>query len=212
MPPKDPATRSQLRAIQYWYMDGIFEIGFGLLCIVLGAYLAVDELLQGTWFATLVDLLLVGVVIGGAFSVRWLVQVWKERVTFPRTGYVSYSRERSRGQTILAGVIVLGALALMIFLLSRVELQTLARPLVTGIIFGIAMIFVGWRTSLNRFYLHGLFSMLLGVGIAFSTWGNYVGLAVFYLVIGLVIIVSGMILLVKYLRQNPAPREEQDEE
>jgi len=208
---KDPTTRSQLRAIQYWYTDGIFELGFGLLCLALGGYFFLDHILQGNRFAFLVDIALVAVVVGGSFLMKWLVQSLKERVTFPRTGYVSYSRERSRGQTILAGVIVLGALVLMVFFLSRVELQASARPLVTGILFGIAMIFVGWRTSLTRFYLHGLFSMLLGVGIAFSAWGNHVGLAAFYMVIGLVIIVSGMILLGKYLHQNPAPQEEQDE-
>ena len=208
MSPKDPATRSQLRAIQYWYVDGIFELGFGLLCLALGGYFSLDNLLQGNRFAFLVDILLVVVIIGGSFLMRWLVQKWKERVTFPRTGYVSYARERSRGWTILVGVIVLSALGLMVFFLSYVEIQISTWPLLTGILFGIVMIFVGWRTSLHRFYLYALLGALIGIGLAFSPWDNHVGLAAFYLLIGLILIISGILLLRKYLRQNPVPKEE----
>lgn len=207
----DELKKSQQRAIQYWYVDGTFEFFFGLLCMAIGAYMYVENLLQGTWFATPVNVLLVVVVIGGSFLMRWLVQKWKERITFPRTGYVTYSRKENRGQTILMGVIVLGVLGLTVLFLSYVDLQFSAWPLVTGILFSIVMIFVGWRTSLHRFYLHALLSVLTAVGLAFSPWDNHVGLAAFYLVIGLILITSGMLLLRKYLRQNPALREEDDE-
>ena len=205
---EDPTTRSQQRAIQYWYTDGIFELGFGLLCLALGGYFSLGNILQGNRFAFLVDIALVAVVIGGSFLMRWLIQKWKERVTFPRTGYVNYSRKANRGRTLLMGVIVLSALGLMIFFLSYVEMQISAWPLVTGILFGIVMFFVAWRNSLQRFYLHALLSILAGVGLAFSPWDNHVGLAAFYLLIGLILIISGILLLRKYLRQNPVPKEE----
>ncbi len=209
---KDPVRHSQLRTVQYWYADGTFELGFGLLCFLLGIYLYFENLLQGTWLTALADILLIVVVIGGSFLMNWLIRNWKERVTYPRTGYVNYAKKHNRAQTILMGVIVLSALGLMVYFLSRVEIQISTRPLVTGILFGIVMIFVGWRTLLRRFYLHTLLSMLVGIGLAFSPWDNHVGLAAFYSGIGLILIVSGVLTLRAYLRQNPVQKESPDEQ
>jgi hypothetical protein len=204
----------QRRAIQYFYSDGSFEFGFGLLCLVLGIYFFVENRLQGTWLAVLADSLLVFAVVGGAFLISWLVRKWKERVTFPRTGYIGYPRiyGLKRGWRSLIGLVAGGVLtAAAVFLLVNEDVRVSIMPLLTGIVFGIVMIFVGWRTSLPRFYIQAVLSMLAGIGLAFSTLGNYVGLAAYYLVIGLILLISGAFILRKYLRQNPVPAEEQNE-
>lgn len=204
----DELNKLQVRALQYWYVDGIFEFGFGLLCLVLAIYMYFSNMLHGNRFAFLMDVLLVVVVIGGSFLMNRLVKKWKEHVTFPRTGYVSYPRKGNRGRVILMGMLVAGALGVMVFFLSRVDIQVSAGPLVAGIFFGSLMILVGWRNSLRRFYLHAVLSLLAGIGLAFSSWGNYVGLATFYLVISLILLASGIFNLYKYLRQNPLPPKE----
>jgi hypothetical protein len=204
----------QRRAIQYFYQDGSFEFGFGLLCLVLGVYFYVENRLQGTWLAVLADSLLVFTVIGGAFLIRWLVRKWKEHVTFPRTGYVSYPRNYGlkHGRRSLFGLVAGGVLAAAaVFLFMKEDVQLSIMPLLTGIVLGIFMIFVGWRTSLPRFYIQAVLSMLAGTALAFSTLGNYVGLAAYYLVISVILLISGAFILRKYLRQNPTSREEQNE-
>ena len=209
----DDLKKPQLRAIQYWYADGTFEFGFGLFCLILGVYFYVENLFQGTWIAALIDGLLVLVVIGGAFLMNWMVRKWKERVTFPRTGYVNYPRKGlKQARQILVRLFIGGVIgAVTVFLLTQEAIHLSVMPLLTGILFGVVMIFVGWRTSLLRFYLQAILSMLAGLGLAFSTLGNYVGLAAYYLIISLILITSGTIILRNYLRQNPAPQEEKDE-
>lgn len=207
----DDLKTPQKRAFQYFYVDGAFEFGFGLLCLILGIYFYVENRLQGTRFAVLADSLLVFAVVGGAFLLNWLVRKWKERLTFPRTGYVNYPRiyMLKRGWRILIGLIAVGALgAAAVYLLSKGNDRPSYMPLMSGVLFGMVMFFVGWRTSLPRFYLQAVLSMLVGIGLAYSTLGNYVGLAAFYLAVSLILLISGALTLRKYLRQNPASREE----
>ena len=214
MKQKDPTSQSQLRAIQYWYVDGTFEFSFGLLFLVLGIYFYVENLLQGTWLSALADSLLVVVLIGGAFLMNWLVRKWKERVTFPRTGYVSYPRKYGlkRGWRVLIGLVIGGVVgATAVYLLSREDIKLSVMPLLTGILFGIVMTLVGWRTSLQRFYVQAALSTLVGFGLAFCTLGNYMGLAAYYMAISLVWLASGTLILRKYLRNNPVPQEEPNE-
>ena len=208
----DELKKTQLRTIQYFYMDGSFEIGFAVLCLVLAVFFHVENLLQGTWFAALVDSILVFVVVGGAFLTRRFVRKWKERITFPRTGVVTYPRRegKTRGWIIMFGLVISGALAAVVMytLLSNEVSQLSLMPLITGVIFGCVLFFVGWRTSLPRFHIQATISLLAGFGLAFSPLGNYVGLAAFYLILGLGLFISGTIILCNYLRQNPLPPAE----
>jgi hypothetical protein len=212
----DELKKTQLRTIQYFYTDGSFEIGFALLCFVLAIFFHLENLLQGTWFAALVESMLVFVVIGGAFLTRRFVRKWKERITFPRTGVVTYPRKdgQKRGWILMFGLVFSGALAaaaMYTFLLNEVS-QISLMPLLTGVIFSCVLFFVGWRTSLPRFYIQATIGFLAGFGLAFSPFGNYIGLAAFYLIIGLGLFTSGILILRNYQRQNPLPPAEETDD
>ena len=70
----------QLRAIQYFYVDGSFEFGFGLLCLMLGVFFYIETHVQG-WLSAVVDGSLVMVMIGGAWLINRLIKQLKERIT-----------------------------------------------------------------------------------------------------------------------------------
>jgi hypothetical protein len=109
MTEKDPTSRPQLRAIQYFFVDGTFEFGFGLLCLILAVYFYLENHTTGL-VSALLDASLVLVLIGGAWLVNRLVKRIKENVTYPRTGYVAYRREQGkrRGWRVAAGLLLGG--------------------------------------------------------------------------------------------------------
>ncbi len=201
----DDLKQSQLRTIQYFYVDGSFEFGFGLLCLILAVFFYAETSMHG-WLAALVDSSLVLVMIGGAWLIRHLITLLKEKVTWPRTGYVTYSRQNGvkRGWRIALGLgvgILVAITATVLASTPRFHLNSMA--LLSGILLGLVLVFLGWRTSTLRFYLLALLSSLVGGVLAFSRVVDNVALAGYYLVFGLVLIGTGTCVLRAYLRQNP---------
>jgi len=209
MTQNDPTSRSQLRAIQYWYIDGTFEFGFGLLCLILALYFFVEIHTQGTWISGLIDASLVLFILGGAWLINRLLRQLKERITYPRAGYVSYPRKNmKRGWRLLLGMVIGGAIsAITILLVTNESIQFAVMPLISGCVLAFVLVIMGWRSALPRFYLLAGVSAGIGITLAFAGLGNYIGVAVYYLAISMVLFASGAYTLRTYLRQNPIPEE-----
>lgn len=209
MTQNDPTSRSQLRAIQYWYIDGTFEFGFGLLCLILALYFLVEIHTQGTWISGLIDASLVLFILGGAWLINRLLRQLKERITYPRTGYVSYQRKRmKRGWRLLLGMVIGGAIsAITILLVTNESIQFAVMPLISGCVLAFVLVIMGWRSALPRFYLLAGVSAGIGITLAFGGLRNYLGVAFYYLAISMVLFASGAYTLRTYLRQNPIPEE-----
>lgn len=209
----DELSKPQRRALQYWYVDGTYELGFGLLCLILAGYFGLEKWLEGSWLSALVDASLVLVFIGGGALINWLTHKWKERVTFPRTGYVAYRRVSGlwRGIRIALGLAVGGLIGATVAVLVTQPFQNLdIMPLVSGLLMGVVLAILAWRTSLPRLYLLAAFSTGTGLALAFAGLGNYTALVLYYLAFGLSLIASGLVTLIRYLRQNPPPLETSD--
>lgn len=207
----DDLKHSQLRAIQYFYTDGSFEFGFGLLCLLLGVYFFVETHVQG-WLSAVVDGSLVLVMIGGAWLINRLIKRLKERLTWPRTGYIKYRREEGprRGWRVATGLAVGGLVgAIGAVLVTNLNIRLATMPVLTGFILGIVLGFLGWRARLPRFYL--LAGLSVATSLAFSRFGNHNGLAAYYLATSLILFTSGGVTLWQYLRRNP-PVEVKDEQ
>lgn len=208
--PKEPG----LRASRYFYVDGTFELAFGGLCLLLAVYFYAQAALADSWMAGLLSGLLVLVLIGGGYLVSRLVRTLKERFTYPRTGFVSYQRERGmrRGLriavTFAASALIAGLLVL--FVAGRPNGFELM-PGMTGLIFGAAIAWIGYRAALPRFYLLAVLSLVIGVGLSISGLSEGLELAIFYGALSMVLFTFGGATLWRYLRHNPAPTEEPDE-
>lgn len=201
--------KPQLRAIQYFYADGSFEFGFGLLCLIMAVYFYVETHVQGLLLA-LVDASLVLVMVGGAWLINRLVKRIKENVTYPRTGYIKYRREDGprRGWRVARGLLIGGVVgAVAAVLVTSLNVRLARMPMLTGFIIGIVLVFLGWRLSLPRFYL--LAGLSAATGVAFSGMENNLALVAYYLAFGLLLFVSGGVTLWMYLRRNPATLKEQ---
>lgn len=202
-------TDVEQRVKRYWYTDGIGELIGGGMFILLGIYFAGQHYLgEHSLIGGLLQAGLVIFLIGGMSIGRWLIKALKSRVTYPRTGYVEYHVDRqnsNKRRVIVAVVAALVAGFSLVFAGQIASFLNLTLAL-TGILVGIILIFLQGRGSgLERFYLLGAFSILLGVALSLSRLPDGYSLGLFYGLMGISFVTSGGIVLHRYLQDNPLP-------
>ncbi len=200
------------RARRYWYEDGFVEIALGGLLAGLGILLGLDALatagaLPGV-VRILASVLLVVLVLGGVLASRPAIRASKERVTYPRTGFVAY-RHQTRPRRVLAAALVASV--------GLVSVAVLASPGGTpGRVVGVealtlsgTLVIPAWRFGLGRFYALAAVTAAggcLAVILAVPDTGRS---ALLYVIAGVALLVSGSWTLRAYLRQTgDAPNAE----
>jgi hypothetical protein len=213
----DPLQQAQKRAFQYWYVDGTFEFSFGGICLLLAAYFYVQFLLSAAGRSNfLVEMLLFLLVfLGGGLLVNRLVMSLKEHLTFPRTGYISFPRKTGAkrwGRIVLIAAISALVSSLMVIMLVNRPAGFDWVVMASGLIFGLVVMYLGFRTGLVRFFIHAAISIGVGVVFGFANLPENIGLMVFYGLLGLGLLLVGGFSLWMYLRQNPASKQETEDE
>jgi hypothetical protein len=202
----------QKRLNRYWYVDGISEIGFGLLCLILGLYFYVLRNLDESSLAF--QLLSVGfvlIVLASAFGINRFVSYLKNRITYPRTGFVAYRRVRSHWRLLIGALVGLMSAAMMI-LITRIPANLDWKPFITGIMFTLVALYFAFRIGLLRYVIIAIAAFLLAVYLAIKSPGDYSGLAAFYFFLGSLICATGVIILWRYVITNQTPTEDQEYE
>jgi len=180
--------------------------------VLLGFYFALqdyfgpDTMLSGILQASLILLM-----IGGAFISRRLITAMKTRITYPRTGYVEYkvNQNEVRFRRVMTFVLAFTVAALTLAFVGMFKsFDSMAA--VTGFIVGMILVLLRAKSSgLNRFYVLGALSIVLGLVISISGLSNGYALGLYYALMGVCFMVSGGVTLVRYLHQNPLPAEGQ---
>jgi hypothetical protein len=150
------------------------------------------------------------IVIGGVFGLRWVVNRLKERLTYPRTGYVSY-RPRPRSARIVAAglAMIIAVLVIIIYNLSPVKFAWV--PAFNGLVVAIGWGVAGYRVGLIRFFIMAAFSLGAGLSIAVTGLDNLPGLAIFYALLGIASLIAGVWALSRYLKSTRSVDEGEDE-
>ena len=155
----------------------------------------------------MLPVLVIGMLVlttGGAFIVSRILRILKERVTYPRTGYVAYRKEkykRGRWMVVISMFILGGLLAILPDWMSQM-------PFVEGVIACTVFIYFGYRFSMIRFYVLAAFFVLLGAMLSLMGLGDTLGTALFFGLMGVALLVSGGIALWIYLSRAQPPVEE----
>lgn len=188
---------------QYFYVDGLPELATGVIFTLTGAWLVLMAIVeQGTLTALLVAIGLPLLLIGGVFLINRLLKGLKERITYPRTGFVSYRRE-SNGQDRWA----IMAVALLIIVVSFfLPEEWNEMPLAIGGILGAVLILLGSRLGLRRFFFLGALAILFGI-FAVIFFDEVLGSGITFLGVGLAEVLIGGLFLAKYLRSHPEQGE-----
>lgn len=212
---EDKFQNVEQRVKRYWYSDGIAELSSGGMFILLGLYFGLQGYFgENSAVSVILQMSLVLLMIGGVFGVRWLVGVLKTRLTYPRTGYVEYRTNEDDAKRRRYVVI---AMAMMVAIASIVLIDYIrgfdAMVLVTGLLVGIVFITLRGKSSgVTRFYVLGVFSILLGLGISAVGLPQAYGLGLFYGLLGVAILISGGLVLRHYLSENPMPSDMEGED
>ena len=198
------------RVKSYWYDDGIAELSGGGMFLLLGIYFALQGYLGPSSFVSVIlQVSMVLVLILGAFLVRRAINTLKSRLTYPRTGFVEYrvnEKDVKRRRYWAAAIaLVVSSASMALYRFIRV---LDAVVLVTGLLLGLILIVLRARSDgMQRLYVLGGFSILLGMGLSVAGLPQAYGLALFYGLLGGASMVSGGSALRRYLAENPMPPE-----
>ncbi|MGJ5817319.1 hypothetical protein [Paludibaculum fermentans] len=195
------------RPMRSWNVDGLQEMIMGVLWILwgglwlIGQELPKGRLYQVYWLVVPVMLALSG------FAGNWVVGRLKQRVTFPRAGYVALrepTRRERIGTAVLAIVVALTLAAVVVR--SRSEaVEHMITPVV-GVILSLSFVVASLKQRAPHFLV--LAGVALALGIAFGAlrtgWSSLNWL---FVVLGVVAAISGAIRLSRFVRENGVPAE-----
>jgi len=196
------------RPMRYKYIDGIWEMGIGFLCVML---VLLEKSLKGApentlwhWRGTfLLSIVLLG------FVVLCGTRVLKKRITYPRTGYVRY--RGLAGKPWLAGLIAASTAipgTLLFYLLlrhTRYSVTAASLSVILGLMYALGTkLDEAWRWVFLAVIVLGpvLISMLP------LDRASVQGLPTAF--IGLTYFVSGVTALCLYLRRTRPPEQESE--
>lgn len=201
----DTIDRYVKKAHRTYYDDGLAEMISGLFMAGSGAALVLVLAFDLPPFTdALLFLVILAAVIALGLLLRRFVLGLKDRITYSRSGYVSYRHDEpdyGRWILLLVGVVLIAAL---LFLPEQFNTLQFA----IGALLAAVLLYLGYRLTLARFYAVGSACFL--VGLASTIWidDEYVGAAVTLLGCGLLLLLSGTIALANFLRHNPDPGRE----
>ena len=158
--------RTLLRAVQYYYIDGVFEFTFSGLCLLLAAFFFIQAKIPDGLVSTILMVSFVVIIPLGSIVISRLVNRFKEKITYPRTGYLAYQRPKGARMAVKVGLglgvsAILGGLVAVIITGSPQTLDWM--PGLTAFVFAFVFAWLGYRTSLLRFLLIGFLLLLSGI-------------------------------------------------
>lgn len=198
------------RAYAHWLKDGLFEIGLGILLTGVGTLRAIIHFAgekSAPYYYWLVAGLLV-FMFGCAFGFNWIGKALKARITYPRTGYIAFKPFSFNFRNILGMIVLLifaGLLGGMLGMLSTHPNQQkigVFVPIGQGIVAALALTLTARRVEIKRLYYLAAFSIGVGLVIGALGVGVVLGISLFYLSSGLVLMVSGSVALRQFLRSH----------
>jgi hypothetical protein len=167
-------------------VDGLNELGVGVLIFSLGLlYLAMGVIGPGDVSDRLLLFGEPALLVGGWLGVSWGVKRLKERITYPRTGYIAYLRLRGprRWARIFLTMLLAAGFAVGLTFVGRLGGNSLL-PVLIGLIVAGVLAYLGYEFKLRRFY--GLaVCVLVSVGGTFA--GHWVGEVILPALVGLML-------------------------
>ena len=195
---------------KYWYVDGLSEIAGGLVIFLTGlTYWLVYGMADSSTKNFLLILAPPAVILLGASQVRKILPQLKEKLTYPRSGYLTFKKPNRTirvKRAVFAGLLsaIISATAVMV--LNGLPQRFI--PLFSSFLLTLFSIYIGYQVAVPRFYLTGFLILMLG---SIISWINPTGALPFMLLfsgMGIIWIISGLITLFLYLR-NTQPMPEQ---
>jgi hypothetical protein len=198
------------RTVRSYYDDGLLEAALGAFFLFLGGWLCAQAAApRGSHLEAALSALFVMVLVSAGFVVGRIVRFFKRRVTYPRTGFVSFKKNEPRPKQKAAAAVVGGLIGVSLAALYSLSpsVRTML-PAVNGLLIGIAVLLIARRVGVLRFYVLAAASVIIGFVLTATGNGDLRGVGAFYFVFGAAVLISGLASLAVYLRRSPAAGEE----
>ncbi len=201
------------RPIQYFYSDGLIEIAIGVIFLLLGGIIFGQSVLpENSPVGHILTILFVLILISSGFLVGRILRFLKNRLTYPRTGYVEYKKKapnpRRKRAAAIVGAVVGAALSGLVAAAPSVRLWL---PALNGLLLGLAVYLFWRRAGVSRFLILAGASALVGIGIALAGVADIKGIGLYYVLFGAAVIISGLVTFAGYWRRSRTAMEPPDE-
>lgn len=187
----------------YWFADGIAELLLGTLFFVAALFMLFQIIappnIRG--FASLGFPL---VIFFGALMSRKLIVSLKERITYPRTGYIEYQKPGGfRISFALILGLVFGAVIVGLIISADASAIIAWMPVIQGVVVAIVWAMIAFQGGgVTRLYWIAFASIGLGI-IQKLIWDSQmIGSVFFYSLLGLMLLASGGLTLRNFLETN----------
>ena len=188
------------QTFRYFYDDGLVELMIGVFFMLVGGVLLATQLWNQMLILNLIMVIsLIVVIVGGVSLLNMIIRNLKQRVTYPRTGYVAYKNEVDKRSNSVVWVAVLLLITASLFLPAAfAQMQFMV-----GGVLAAMLCFLGYRMNSWRFYMLAVGTFGLTVVVSLSSPQEVAGTALIFLGVGCLLLLSGGVVLVRYLQQHP---------
>ncbi|MBM4118800.1 hypothetical protein FJ251_13910 [bacterium] len=196
---RDLETRSQ----RYWTLDGIPERVMGLVWLLWSAALIAEDALPRSAWGGVLTMAIPAVLVVSGVGANWLIRRLKERLSYPRTGYVGYPEPSRRQRLLAAGVACLAALSLATLILTgRAEgMERVISPAI-GLVISLAFLVLSLRQRAPHLLALAGVALALGIGIGMLKLG-WRSLNWLFIGLGAASVALGLWRLRRYLAAHP---------
>jgi hypothetical protein len=208
----DTIEHTMRRTRRYWYVDGLWEIGYGCLFTIMGLMLYLQAFIPAeSNFADYLEYGFPVLIIALVVLINWGIRKIKQHLTYPRTGMVTYRRETMSvrdwliAALIAAGSILAGSILYALFQVWEPALEII--PVLLGFLGAVITLFLAFANSLKRFYLLAGYSILIGFVLA---WIGITGMrlmGIYFIFFGIGLVFGGAFTLWNYLSETSPPQE-----
>lgn len=206
---QDPLPDAVQRSQRHWMADGIPEIVLGLLWFVWGSAVLLPFFFSKQVPARITAVLLMLTMAGFGLFAKPLIHGWKERVSFPRTGYIELRRPSRRVRIVV--VVAAGVIAFAVALLASTGHRTGREwmPIGLGLLFAASILYWAWKMRSVRLAVFS--GIIAAVAIAASIFHLRQDLSYGLTLItaGAACLADGMLIYRAYLHAHPLPAGEQ---
>jgi hypothetical protein len=202
---------AERRSKRHRFADGLAEIVIGLTLLAVAVSFWLDTVLAASSPGGLPRRLLLGlampiVVLGMLVLSGRLLRSAKERIVYPRAGYVHFDERRRHPW--VAGLLGVALGAGMVVLVRRAPGFEAWLPAVEGFIIGGAVLVHSHRAGLPRLRVPGLLVLLSGIATSLVAPPPGIAGTMLFSATGVVLAASGALALRRFLRDNhPAEGE-----
>jgi hypothetical protein len=196
---------TQRRAIQYWFVDGLAELGGGAIALLLVIYFVALQIFPALSNNFVFPYLLLFL---AAFGINRFLLEFRKKSTYQRTGYIEPSKSHKYRWLVYASIaFTLLLLGFMFYTVQRNIDIASWMPVIGGMIFAFIFFLAGYRARIVRLHYLAILCLLIGFILVFIGIGGNWGVALLSLVTSLVLFAFGVITRLRYLHQTGLKNE-----